>query len=114
MTIYNSTVCDELFLRPEGVEEVESYNLTEAKAKLSSIINRVIFAREKITIRKKGKNVAVVLPYDDYLKKWAEDEGSRGLLSARGALADMDGFDQFLEDIYQARKNSTDRKAIKI
>ncbi len=97
-----------------GMEEMESYNLTEAKAKLSSIINRVIFAREKITIRKKGKNVAVVLPYDDYLKIWEEGEGSRGLLSARGALADMDGFDQFLEDIYQARKNSTDRKAIKI
>jgi len=43
-----------------------------------------------------------------------EGEGSGGLLSARGALADMDGFDQFLEDIYKARENSTDRKAIKI
>ena len=96
-----------------GMEEMESYNLTEAKAKLSSIINRVVFAREKITIRKKGKNVAVVLPYDDYIRKWAKGEGSGGLLSARGALADMDGFDQFLEDIYQARNNSTDRKAIK-
>ena len=93
---------------------MESYNLTEAKAKLSSIINRVVFAKEKITIREKGKNVAVVLPYDDYLKKWAKGERSRGLLLARGALADMDGFDQFLEDIYKARENSTDRKAIKI
>ena len=54
-----------------------------------------------------------MMPYDDYLKKWAEGEDSRGLLSAKGALADMDGFDQFLEDIYKARKNSTDRKAIK-
>ncbi len=97
-----------------GVEEVKSYSLTEAKAKLSFIINRVIFAQEKITIRKKGKKVAVVLPYDDYLKKWAEGEGSRGLLLAKGALADMDDFDQFLEDIYKARENSIDRKAIKI
>lgn len=55
-----------------------------------------------------------MLPYDDYLKKWAEGEGSTGFLSAKGALADMDGFDQFLEDIYKARENSTDRKAIKI
>lgn len=93
---------------------MESYNLTEAKAKLSSIINRVAFAGEKITIRKKGKNIAVVLPYEDYLKKWVEGEDSRGLLSARGALADMDGFEEFLEDIYQARNNSTDRKAIKL
>ena len=93
---------------------MESYNLTEAKAKLSFIVNRIIFAQEKVTIRKKGKNVVVMMPYDDYLKKWAEGEGSRGLLSAQGALAEMDGFDQFLEDIYKARKNSTDRKAIKI
>jgi prevent-host-death family protein len=95
------------------VKKVECYNLTEAKAKLSFIINRIIFAHEKITIRKKGKNVAVMMPYDDYVRKWAKDESSRGLLSAKGALADMDGFDQFLVDIYQARKNSTDRKAIK-
>ena len=113
MTIYNLIICDELFLRYEGVEEVESYNLTEAKAKLSFIINRIIFAREKITIRKKGKNVAVVLPYDDYLKKWAEGEGSRGLLLAKGALANLDGFEKFIEDINKARENSTDRKAIK-
>ena len=113
MTIYNSTVCDELILRYEGVEEVESYNLTEAKAKLSFIINRIIFAQEKITIRKKGENVAVIMPYDDYIRKLAKGEGGVGLLSAKGALSDMDGFDQFLEDIYQARKNSTDRKAIK-
>ena len=93
---------------------MESYNLTEAKAKLSSIINRVVFAGEKITIRKKGKNVAVVLPYADYLKKWVESEDSKGLLSARGVLAEMDGFEKFLEDIYQARNNSTDREAIKL
>jgi len=97
----------------EGVKKVESYNLTEAKAKLSFIINRIIFAQEKITIRKKGENVAVIMPYDDYIRKCTKGEGSGGLLSARGALADMDGFDQFLEDIYQARNNSTDRKAIK-
>ena len=89
---------------------MESYNLTEAKAKLSFIVNRIIFAQEKVTIRKKGKNVVVMMPYDDYLKKWAEGEGSRGLLLAKGALADMDGFDQFLEDIYKARENSTDRR----
>jgi hypothetical protein len=53
------------------------------------------------------------MPYDDYIRKCTKGEGSGGLLSARGALADMDGFDQFLEDIYQARNNSTDRKAIK-
>jgi len=93
---------------------MESYNLTEAKAKLSSIISRVVFAREKITIRKKGKNVAVVLPYEDYVEKWAETEDSKGLLLAKGALADLDDFDQFVEDIYRAREKSMDRTVTEI
>jgi len=94
---------------------MESYNLTEAKAKLSSIISRVIFAREKITIRKKGKNVAVVLPYEDYVEKWAETEArSKGLLLAKGALAELEDFDQFVEDIYQERKKSIDRAIIEV
>jgi prevent-host-death family protein len=93
---------------------MESYNLTEAKAKLSSIISRVIFAREKITIRKKGKNVAVVLPYEDYVEKWTETEHSKGLLLAKGALAELEGFDQFVEDIYQAREKSMDRTVTEV
>ena len=93
---------------------MEIYNLTEAKAKLSSIISRVVFARENITIRKKGKNVAVVVPYEDYLKKWGETGGNEGLLLAKGALADLEDFEQFVEDIYKARERSTDRNVEEI
>lgn len=88
---------------------MKSYNLTEAKAKLSAIISRVAFARENITIRKKGKNVAVVVPYEDYIQKWSKGRGGGGLLSAKGALSDMDEIDQFIKDIYKAREKSTDR-----
>ena len=84
-------------------------NLTEAKAKLSSIISRVVFAKEKITIKRKGRNVAVVIPYQDYLEKWSENEKGQGLLLAKNALADMEDFDQFIEDIYKARDESTER-----
>ena len=84
-------------------------NLTEAKAKLSSIISRVVFAKEKITIKRKGRNVAVVIPYQDYLEKWSENEKGQGLLLAKNALADMEDFDQFIEDIYEARDESTER-----
>jgi len=88
---------------------METYNLTEAKAKLSSIISRVTFARERVTIRRKGKNVAVLLPYEDYLKQWAETGENKGLLLAKGALSDIEDFDQFIGDIYEAREKSTDR-----
>jgi len=90
-------------------EEMETYNLTEAKAKLSSIISRVTFARERVTIRRKGKNVAVLLPYEDYLKQWTKSGGTDGLLLAKGALAGVEDFDQFVEGIYRARENSIDR-----
>jgi len=45
MIICNSSIRNEV-IEAEGVKEMESYNLTEAKAKLSSIINHVVFAKE--------------------------------------------------------------------
>ncbi len=88
---------------------MKTYNLTEAKAKLSSIISRVTFLGETVMIRRKGKNVAVVVSYEDYLKKWAETGENEGLLLAKGALCDIEDFDQFIESIYEARESSTDR-----
>ncbi|MBN1850506.1 MAG: type II toxin-antitoxin system Phd/YefM family antitoxin [Deltaproteobacteria bacterium] len=88
---------------------MQSYNLTEAKAKLSSIISRVIFAHERITIKRKGRNVAVVVPYEDYIQKWTESDKNEGLIAAKGALADMEELNNFIDDIYRARRESTER-----
>jgi prevent-host-death family protein len=93
---------------------MESYNLTEAKAKLSSIISRVAFAKTRIAIKRKGKNVAVILPYEDYMTKPAQKDQPEGLIRAKNALAGFDGIDQFVEDIYKAREESTDRKVLGI
>jgi prevent-host-death family protein len=80
------------------------YSLTEAKSKFSEIINRVLFRREKFTITKKGKAVAVVAPFD-------EEPGGEGLIRAKGALSQMDHLiDKMVEGIYQARSEETDRK----
>ena len=80
------------------------YSLTEAKSKFSEIINRVLFRREKFTITKKGKAVAVVAPFD-------EEPGGVGLIRAKGAMAQMDHLiDEMVEGIYQARSEETDRK----
>ena len=87
---------------------MEIYNLTEAKAKLSAIISRVAFGGKAITIRRKGKNVAVVVPYEEYVQKWARNRDNSGLLSAKGALADIEDIDEFVKNIYEARENSTD------
>jgi prevent-host-death family protein len=83
------------------------YSLTEAKSKFSEIINRVLFRKEKFTITKKGKAVAVVVPFDEE----AYAESGQGLIRAKGALAQIDRLvDEMVEDIYQARSEETDRK----
>ena len=88
---------------------MESYNLTEAKAKLSSIISRVAFAKAKIAIKRKGQNVAVLLPYEDYIAQLSQKGQSEGLLLAKNALADFENMDKFIEDIYKAREESKER-----
>ena len=83
------------------------YSLTEAKSKFSEIINRVLFRKEKFTITKKGKAVAVVAPFDE--ESFAESD--EGLIRAKGALAQIDRLvDEMVKDIYQARSEETDRK----
>ncbi len=79
--------------------------LTEAKAKFSEIINRIIYKKERFIVTKKGKRVAMVIPLADI------DINAEGLIKARGALPDMDGqLDEMVDSIYEARKKETKRE----
>jgi prevent-host-death family protein len=80
--------------------------LTEAKAKFSEIINRIIFKKEEIVITKKGKKVAVIIPMERYLQ-----ESSEGLIGARSALGDLDDcIDEMVEQIYISRSEEKSRE----
>ena len=82
--------------------------MTEAKIKLSEIISRVHFRKEKFTITKKGKAVAVIAPCNEV----CGEGGAEGLIRARGALSDIDSsVDKMVLDIYEARTKEVDRKA---
>lgn len=84
-----------------------SYTLTEAKAKLSELIGRVHFGRERFTITRKGKAVALVAP----LGEDETDAAGEGLIRAVGALADADELvDEMLEAVYTQRTASMDRE----
>jgi prevent-host-death family protein len=87
----------------------ESLTITTAKARLSELVNRLIHRGDTIFITRKGKNVAVLLPdaaYRDLAKK-----EKPGLLSAKGALADLDAeIDDLCALIYQEREKSKDRE----
>jgi len=85
----------------------QTYSLTEAKAKFSEIINRVLFRNEKFMITKKGKAVAMVSPINEKYRAGSD----KGLIRAKGSLAQMDQLvEEMVEDIYEARSRETDRK----
>ena len=82
------------------------FTLSEAKSKLSEIVNRIIYKKDKITITKKGKKVAMVVPLEESKQKQQE-----GLIKAKGVLADIDdSIDEMVNIIYEARKKETSRE----
>jgi len=87
----------------------EFHTLTQAKARLSEIINRLIHRKTSVFIMKRKKPVAVILPYEEWVQRFGEKSG--GLADAAGALAEFDEeIDQMLEVIYAARRKAKGRK----
>ena len=43
----------------------EQFSVTRARALFSQIINRVIYNKENFIITRRGKKVAVILPFDE-------------------------------------------------
>jgi len=89
----------------------ENFTLTEAKARLSEIINRLIYHKSNIMITKKGKRVAVIMPFETYqnLKKGQ----SKGLILAYKALEDIDKeVDEMCDLIYREREREKSRQVL--
>ncbi|MDQ1352310.1 MAG: Antitoxin [Acidobacteriota bacterium] len=81
--------------------------ITEAKSNFSEIINRIITRKEKITITKKGRKVALLTPMITF-KKNKEDDG---LIRAKGTLADIDdSIDEMVDLIYAEREKEISRE----
>lgn len=85
------------------------YSITTAKAKLSTIISEIEHKHKKVFITKKGKNIAVIIPFDEFIKQEEKALPKNGLILAEGSLADLADLDSFLEDIYKAREESFER-----
>lgn len=83
--------------------------LTQAKARFSGLLDRLINLKEHVVITKHGKPVAALVPYEDW-EKLAET-GSGGLASVPRPAADHDAeIDALVEGIYAARKRARSRK----
>ncbi len=82
--------------------------LTEAKARFSEVIARLIHTKEKVVIAKRNKPVAVILPYDEWVLQPSEKR--EGLATAVGALAEFDKeIDEMVSEIYEARRKAKGR-----
>jgi prevent-host-death family protein len=83
--------------------------LTEAKARLSALLERLIHMRETIVITKRKKPVAVIVPYDEWVRLHPGTQG--GLASVAGILADYDKeIGEMVRVIYRSRRKSKGRK----
>ena len=84
------------------------FTITEAKARLSELISRLIYRKEKIVLTKKGKEVAVIMPFEEYQEL---DKKGGGLIKARGVLAGLDReIDEISEAIYEEREKEKSRE----
>ncbi len=68
---------------------MDSVNTTEAREKLADVINRVAYAKDRVRITRRGKQVAAVVPIEDLeLLEHMEDqidirEAKKALTEAR-------------------------------
>ena len=63
-------------------------NASQARIDFADILNRVAYSKERILLHRRGKNVAAVVPIEDFkLLKKIEDRVD--LEDARAALADI-------------------------
>jgi prevent-host-death family protein len=87
----------------------KAYSLTEAKARLSEIVDRLIHEKEIVVITKKGENVAVLIPYGQFIEIASKKDS--WLNRAREALAPYeDELDEMMRIIAAARKEPEDRE----
>jgi prevent-host-death family protein len=90
---------------------MESIPLTKAKARFSGLVDRLIHLKEHIVITKRGKPVAVLVPYEEWERR--EGNASGGLASVAPPSADLDAeIDVMIEEIYAARARSRARKPV--
>jgi prevent-host-death family protein len=66
-----------------------AYSTTDARNAFSDIINRAAYGKERVTLTRRGKTIAAVVPIEDYeiLKRIEEEEDREDLAVAKKALA---------------------------
>ncbi|MDO8749655.1 MAG: type II toxin-antitoxin system Phd/YefM family antitoxin [Dehalococcoidia bacterium] len=81
----------------------------EAKKRLSELMSRVAYKRERFLIERHGRPMVALVSTEDLERLEQEPVAPKGLLAAVGAWADYENLDQVVEDIYHQRQEAQDR-----
>ena len=84
-------------------------SVANAKKHLSELMSRVAYNNERFLIERRGKAMAALVSAEDLARLEQEPKTGQGLLSAVGACADFDEWDQMIEEIYRQREQAQDR-----
>ena len=89
----------------------ETLSVSEAKERLSEIVERVADSGDRFVIESRGKPVAAVVRAEDLNGLQEEADRSEGLIGAVGAWSALgdDEIDSMVEEIYRQRRESKGR-----
>lgn len=81
-------------------------SLADAKKRFSELIRRVAYNKGRFLIERRVKPLAALVSTEDLARLKQEPETGQGLLSAVGACADFDEWDEMVEEIYRQREQA--------
>ncbi len=84
-------------------------SVADAKKNLSELMSRAAYNNERFLIQRRGKPMAALVSVEDLARLEKDTAAPKGLLAAVGALADFDGLDSMIEEIYRQREQAQDR-----
>ena len=84
-------------------------SVADAKKNLSELMSRTAYNNERFLIQRRGKPMAALVSVEDLARLEKDIAAPKGLLAAVGALADFDGLDSMIEEIYRQRGHAQDR-----
>jgi prevent-host-death family protein len=92
---------------------VKGIGVAEAKRKFSELLARAAYTGERFIIERRGKPIAALIGLDDLNRledeKAAEKSELQGLLAVARALADYEGFEEVMAEVYHSRQESKGR-----
>ncbi len=84
-------------------------SVADAKKNLSELMSRTAYNNERFLIQRRDKPMAALVSVEDLARLEKDTAAPKGLLAAVGALADFDGLDSMIEEIYRQREQAQDR-----